>query len=214
MLRQASDVVDKLIVKKDKSAPEGLNNAMREASGYRVVVLNADDWPEIDGWLAAKPVLKTRDDTVLFGSVFYHHGNGKKTLRVSRPTQLRKNMTVWHVAMFVPMDLVAQLGMLSTAYKYAPDYDLALKIFVGGYPFKVLEHPTCNVASGGVTDIHWVSALGEVKRVKETVGGRGVILSTFEYLKALCSHSLSNGAHRIGLGGVVEMAKGRKLISE
>jgi putative colanic acid biosynthesis glycosyltransferase len=214
MLRQASDVIDKLVVKKDKSAPEGLNNAMRETSGHRVVVLNADDWPEIDGWNAAKAVLKKRDDTVLFGSVFYHHSNGKKVLRLSKPEALRKNMTVWHVAMFVPMDCLAELGMLSTAYKYAPDYDLALRIFIAGYPFKVIEYPTCNVAAGGVTDIHWVKALGEVKRVKETVGGRGAIRNTSEYLKALCLHGLSKAAHRVGLGRVVEMAKGRRLLSE
>ena len=214
MLRQASDVVDKLVVKKDKSAPEGLNNAIREASGYRVVVLNADDWPEIDGWLDAKTVLKQRDNTVLFGSVFYHPSNAKKVLRLARPEKLRKNMTVWHVAMFVPMAFLAEVGMLSTAYKYAPDYDLALKLFVGGYPFKVIDRPTCNVAAGGVTDIHWVRALREVKQVKETVGRRGLVLTTLEYVKALCSHGLSNAAHKVGLGGVVEMAKGRKLISE
>src|SRR5258708_12360536 len=73
MLRQATDVVDKLIVKKDKGTPEGLNNAIGEASGYRVVVLNADDWPEIDGWLNPKTELKKRDNTVLFGSLFTHH---------------------------------------------------------------------------------------------------------------------------------------------
>jgi glycosyltransferase involved in cell wall biosynthesis len=213
MLRQATDVVDKLIVKKDKGTPEGLNNAIGEASGYRVVVLNADDWPEIDGWLNAKTVLKKRDNTVLFGSVFYHHSNAKKVLRLSRPEELRKNMTVWHVAMFVPMAYLAELGF-STAYKYAPDYELALKLFVGGYPFKVIEHPTCNVAAGGGTDIHWVGALWEVKRVKEAVGRRGKVLSTLEYLKAVCSHGISKAAHKVGLGGVVEMMKGRKLLSE
>jgi glycosyltransferase involved in cell wall biosynthesis len=214
MLRQASDVVDKLVVKNDKSAPEGLNNAIREASGYRVVVLNADDWPEIDGWLDAKTELKQRDNTVLFGSVFYHPSKEKKILRLARPEQLRMNMTVWHVAMFVPMTVLAEVGMHSTAYKYAPDYDLALKLFVGGYPFKVIENPTCNVAAGGVTDIHWVRALGEVKRVKETVGRRGLILSTLEYAKALCSHGLSKAAHKVGLGGPVELMKGRKVLSE
>jgi glycosyltransferase involved in cell wall biosynthesis len=213
MLSEASDVVDRLVVKKDKSAPEGLNNAIREASGYRVVVLNADDWPEINGWLDAKPALRMRDSTVLFGSVFYHYSSARKVLRLSKPEDLRKNMTVWHVAMFVPMAFLTELGMLSTAYRYAPDYDLALKLFVRGYPFKVIDSPTCNVSAGGVTDIHWIRALGEVKRVKETVGRRGLVLSTFEYAKAVCSHGLSKAAHKLGLGGVVEMVKGRKLLS-
>jgi hypothetical protein len=159
-------------------------------------------------------LLKERDNTVLFGSVFYHHDDARKVLRVSRPEGLRRNMTVWHVAMFVPRTFLAELGMLSTAYKYAPDYDLALKLFVRGYPSRVIEHPTCNVAAGGVTDIHWVKALAEIKRVKETVGGRGSIRSTLEYWKAVCSHGVSKAAHRAGLGGFVEMAKGRKLTSK
>lgn len=214
MLRQAPDVVDKLIVKRDKSAPEGLNNAIAEASGYRVVVLNADDWPEIDGWLEAKAILKERDNTVIFGSVFYHFSNAGKVLRVSKPEALRKNMTVWHVAMFVPIAFLSELGMLSTAYKYAPDYDLALKLFVGGYPFRVIEYPTCNVAAGGVTDVHWVRALGEIRRVKSTVGGSGAILSAVEFLRALCAHGVSKIAHKAGLGGVVETVKGRKFLPE
>jgi hypothetical protein len=41
-------------------------------------------------------------------------------------------MTVWHVAMFVPMAFLAVLEMLSTAYKYSADYDLAMQFSFQG----------------------------------------------------------------------------------
>jgi hypothetical protein len=59
------------------------------------------------------------------------HSNAK-SIAIVETGRISQDLTVRHVAMFVPMDFLADLEMLSTAYKYSADYDLAMEFSCQG----------------------------------------------------------------------------------
>lgn len=167
------------------SEPDGgifdaMNKGVSLAAGEYIALLNADDFYRPDALeLVARAIRESSGevDCVYSDYVFLVGDIGIK--KVFRATLgLTRGMTLCHPGMFVSRKAYEKYGLYDTRYKYAADFDLALRLRLAGAKFVKVDAPVVYFTSGGAAEQNLVNAsfeaMGSIRR-------QAGIFSTFPY---------------------------------
>lgn len=197
---KGSPAVTHWISEPDDGIVDGFNKGLRLARGAWIGIINADDWYE-EGAVAA--VMAAADGAdVVHGFVRYWDGDAPREIYYPDQDKLRREMTVNHPSMFVRRAAYEACGGFDPAYRYAMDYELALRLLVKGARFRMLPQVIANMRYGGASDVHWRRAVLECARAKAALLHAPV--SSYAYA---CWQWLRGGTRRmcerLGLLGVI-----------
>ena len=152
IIERYSDKIDFWISEPDKGIADAFNKGISCSTGEIVGIINADDWYETD---AVKIIV---DNLRLYPAVYSGHMNlfdykGEILLKLhkSRPERLSQTMRVAHPSTFVHSTVYKKVGLYSTDFKSAMDYDFLLR--VRAYPFEIviIDKVLSNMRLGGIS---------------------------------------------------------------
>ncbi|QHT68841.1 glycosyltransferase [Rhodocytophaga rosea] len=156
--------IDYWVSEPDKGISDGFNKGIQACRGEIVGIINSDDWYERDA--VEKIVKNIGDNDVAYGKIVYWRHNKIDKVSPANHTLLPREMSVNHMAVFVRKTAYEKWGSFDTALKYAMDYDLLLRFFLGGATYVYIDAIIANMRWGGLSDNLWISAVKEVHAIK------------------------------------------------
>lgn len=170
----------------DAGISDAFNKGIGFANGEVIGILNAGDWYEPDAVRAAIEIFAQRPDVeVVCGWQQYWKGDEEEFVFTSDPAKLTREMTVNHASMFVKRSVYERLGLFDTTYKYAMDYELALRLIVNDVKFFTVEKVIANMRYEGASHANWQEGLREVKQAKLTYLGQSLNIEVYYYFQLL-----------------------------
>jgi glycosyltransferase involved in cell wall biosynthesis len=133
----------------DQGMYHAMNEGISRSTGELVGVINSDDWYEPDAVeIAVREFLSSDRRTVIYGITRYYGERGLDMILSYDHSKLPTRM-INHPACFVPSALYREYGTFDTKYRVAADYELLLRLFRHGVPFRHVERILANFRHGG-----------------------------------------------------------------
>ena len=181
----------KWLSEKDKGIADAFNKGIERATGDIVNMLNAADYYYDDTILATVSSTFLEQPNILWLHGKYQLQRGGLRVTIGKPfdpLKLYRGMrSLSHQSMFIKKILHKKYGLYDTALKNAMDYDFVCRIY--REPFVFLLTPLVVFAPGGTTELDYLSALKEGRKVFEIHHGKSFKLIAWQWrLKIL--HSL------------------------
>lgn len=136
----------------DSGIYQAMNRGIDRANGKYIVFMNADDCFSVDNAISASVELleKTQAD-VSFADVSYLYDNGKSTLWKGDLSIVFSAPPFCHQVMFTKTDLLKEIGYFNEKYKIVSDYEMIVRLVLGGYRFVHLNENIATFRAGGVS---------------------------------------------------------------
>lgn len=152
--------------------PITLNALLEQAAGRWVMVLNGDDYVEID---ALVDLLATADNSyrpmILCGEVQVLSPDGRPMgVRRCRLDLLDRFMSVNHAAMLVKRSVFEKVCMFDPRYPSNYDYVWTWRVFRAGIPFTAYPHILAHARTDGISTQRAHEAAKEILAVKMAAG--------------------------------------------
>jgi GT2 family glycosyltransferase len=152
--------------------PVTLNALLEQAVGCWVMVLNGDDYFEVN---ALTDLLENADQSdrpmILCGEVSVLSPEGYPIgVRRCRLDLLNRFMSINHPAMVVKRSVFDKAGMFDLRYPSNYDYVWTWRVFRAGIPLKVYPHILAHVRGGGISTQSAHEAAKEILAVKIAAG--------------------------------------------
>lgn len=138
----------------DNGMYEAMNKGIRMAGGKYVVFLNTDDYFH-DRYAISDSVsaLENSGADFSYASNRLLMENGIcRTIRKPEIGSFVAQMPFCHQTMFTKRDALIQVGLFNEMYKSSADYDLVLRMILGGYKYVEVETDIVTYRSGGVSE--------------------------------------------------------------
>jgi glycosyltransferase involved in cell wall biosynthesis len=152
------------ISRRDDGMWFAMNEGIRRAKGELVGLIHSDDWYEPGALeIAASEFEASGRAAIVYGMTRYWDARGVDMVLSYDHSRLPERM-INHPSCFVPRAVYDRVGVFDTRYRVAADYELLLRAFRMGVPFRHVERILANFRSGGFSSRH--SSGGDVLRAQ------------------------------------------------
>ncbi|MGE5340253.1 MAG: glycosyltransferase family 2 protein [Candidatus Omnitrophota bacterium] len=171
IIRAYDHAITSWISEPDRGIFDAMNKGIRKSSGSFLAFLNADDWyePHILEKVKEKisSITESLENRVIYCDYYSYDEELSSETRTEQISELKywKGMTVSHQAMFVHRSVIETLGMFSTDYRFASDYDYFLRMITAGVVFTKVDVHGVNFRKGGVSTQYMNRSIGEVSKI-------------------------------------------------
>ena len=175
----------------DKGIYDAMNKGIKVSTGEIVGIINSDD-QFYDSNTINEVVEQycSNEGCVIHGDIEYSDGNiSRKVAPDSDIDKMKRGPVVLHPTMFVPKDIYNAVGLFSTQYRIAADYDMMLKIYLRGYRYVYLNRVISVMTAGGASDKNRIRGFYECYLITLRAG-LNPLLCTFNFLKRAILSSL------------------------
>ena len=201
VLRSFERGIDCWVSEPDAGISDAFNKGIALASGDIIGIINADDWYEPDAVATVVDAFSASQADVVCGAMQYWQGDRRGLIFYSDPGSLHLESTVNHPTVFVKRETYLRHGLFCTQYRYAMDYDLLLRFYLGGVRFHVLPRVLANMQLGGASDSAVLPISRELYTIKTSHMGRPVphaLYSAYHFARTHASKFLREvGADRL-----------------
>jgi glycosyltransferase involved in cell wall biosynthesis len=185
ILEQCNDLIDYWRSEPDRGIYDAFNKGIRLARGEWIAFLGADDEYYPDALQSYADFLSTDRSAGLqyISSRVELTRAGRVYRTVGKAWSWRdfsKFMSVAHVGSMHHRTLFGQFGPFDETYRICGDYELLLRPRAN-LRTAFLPITTARMAYGGISNLHPLPVLFEVRRAKRTSGGRPALLCLVEY---------------------------------
>jgi hypothetical protein len=126
-----------------------MNEGVRRATGDLVGLIHSDDWYEPGALATAAAEFEASDrQAILYGLTRYYDERGLDMILSYDHSRLPERM-INHPSCFIPKSVYERIGPYDTTYRVAADYELLLRAFRMGVPFRHVERILANFRHGG-----------------------------------------------------------------
>lgn len=199
IIRKYENNISYWISEPDKGIYDAMNKGVSLSNGKIVALLNADDYYSCSNSisLVVNSIL-FYENAIYYGDAIIQYDDlGIESLKKGM-LDLTKGMTFSHQSMFVCKDVYEKNGLYNTNYKYAADFEFALRMYLLGIQYVYLPHPLVNFRYGASSDKYFHKSYSEVFLIiyKE----RGFIYSmryTVVFLKSICLRLIHQAIRKI-----------------
>lgn len=144
--------IDFWISEPDNGIYEAFNKGLLYATGDYIGFLNSDDWYEPNSIEKIVQELKPYPSIYCGNMNLCGSKDGVKIMiHKSRPDRLFQTMRIAHPATFVSRQIFDMIGIFSTDYKIAGDYDFFLRAKLRGFEIIVVDQIISNMLLGGIS---------------------------------------------------------------
>jgi len=174
VIKKYEHKVSKWISEPDSGIYDAMNKGIEMATGDLVGLINADDWmTENSLSVIADHYIKNKN-TILCGNVFLWNNSEKGKIKKSDLKHLKREMTIWHPGVFVPLEIYKRIGAFNVQYKILGDYEFILRAYLNGETFLMLAHTTANMSFGGVSNKLIKKSMQESFDIKQKLLGKAL----------------------------------------
>lgn len=166
IIKRHPGLVDILISEKDSGIYNAMNKGAALATGQYILYINGDDRIIADGFNQAKAILEMEHPQILscHAEVLLTDEAHSGLLKPA-PRLLYFFNSIPHLSTFVSSDLQKEYKFREDL-KIASDYDLFLRLFLGGHRFRVSEVTTAAHYRGGFSS-NVERSLSEIRQIKK-----------------------------------------------
>lgn len=195
------------VSEKDAGISDAFNRGLALANGEIIGILNSDDWYATD--TVERVVQAFRDQPgagIACGRLQYWKADQADAIFPSLPEQLGIDMTVNHPTMFVHRQVYLRAGLFKLDYRFAMDYELALRFQAMGARFVSVDGVLANMRFDGAADRNWFRSLREMRKAqREIYPGRFALAYALKFTRAVTGRLLA----AVGLGAVNRFYRSR-----
>ena len=144
----------RVIVKKDTSIYNAMNQAIEEAKGEYLLFLNCGDKLYSNDVLGAvaKAINEEKQEKIIFGNSYAEN----KDITTNYPSKITKRYlqtrTICHQAAFIPKKSFNDVGLYDERYRVVADWNHFLNAFLAGYEFVNINKVVCKYLGGGYSE--------------------------------------------------------------
>lgn len=151
IIERYSSQVDFFLSEADSGIYNAMNKAILVARGRWINFLNAGDVFTSREVLSRMARELGGSGDVLFGDRNYVK-NGERVLQTAKPIDtIFEKMPFGHQSAFVSTEVLKR-NMFNETYKFAADYDLFFRLYIGNCVFKHVDIVVCDFLSGGQSE--------------------------------------------------------------
>jgi glycosyltransferase involved in cell wall biosynthesis len=169
----------KLLSEKDSGIYNAMNKGINQANGQLLGIINSDDWYELNAVEIAVDYFNKFGLAVFHGFQRTYIGMDEKNIICTNSSQLRYGM-IEHPTCFIPLELYKKFGVFNEKYRYAADYELALRLKTNNIPFIIMDSVISNFREGGAS--HTRDASLEVYKIWHELKYISYIQYLFNYI--------------------------------
>jgi glycosyltransferase involved in cell wall biosynthesis len=198
----------------DNGISDAFNKGLRQCTGDVIAILNADDT------LLSGSLQKVADDflsnpqAIIFGNMIYRDPETHKEWIVKPDiNKMNNEMSLYHIACFIPKSVYKQIGEYDLNYKLAMDYDLFIRALSLKIPFIYKDYSYGVMNKGGMSFKHWNKALKEQAQIQIKYSLDSKFSIKIRLFKRLIKDSLIDYLERNNWTGLLKIiVKAKKAI--
>ena len=166
LIKKNSNKNKKIIIKKNSSIYEAMNEGIKKSKGDIIQILNSDDIlysNSIIKKVIAKIKKQPKIDIFLGNVVYFSYKNFYNTSRYFKANKkkianLKKGDMPPHPSSFIRKKVYNKFGLYNSKYKIAADFDFFLRVFtINKIKFKILNMDIVKMRSGGASNKNIIS---------------------------------------------------------
>ncbi len=165
VIKEFSDVIKYWVSEPDEGISDAFNKGVKAATGDWVGLLNADD-EYCTGTLNYVGELNSHAD-VLYGKMETLEKGVSTGVYVPNHERLEEDMTICHPATFIRKIAYDKYGVYRKDFRLAMDYELLLRMKVGGAMFSFCDRLFTQMTMEGVSNANWKKAFKEVQLARK-----------------------------------------------
>jgi glycosyltransferase involved in cell wall biosynthesis len=196
-IKQYANKIDYFVSQPDNGIYDAMNKGISLSSGDIVGIINSDDWYERDTVETIARTYEEDDGCIQYGICRYFDDEGEIIVQTPLASRLERQM-IAHPTCFVPKRLYTMHGDFDTDYKIAADYDLMLRMYKKGVPFRLHHKLLSNCTVGGACHSNPHTSFREIAMIKH----RHSVITRRQMRKLLLKNELKRPVN-----SVVEMLK-------
>lgn len=206
IIRRHEDKLAAWVSEPDRGISDAFNKGIAKSTGHLVGILNADDWYEPQAISRAVQAFLDGAE-VIHGNQQYWLPDGqggvtKDFTFTADQSKLPLEMTINHPTVFVARDVYQDLGLFRLDMRYAMDYELMLRFWLGHKRFVHIPVIQANMQLDGASDQNWPKAYYESYLAKR-INGIGWGSAYPYYLKMMIRTTVARLLPSLGLGAVL-----------
>ena len=140
----------KWISEKDSGIYDAMNKGIKLSRGTIIGILNSDDWYEST---SLQQIVNTGDYDLIYGRLKIYDNN--KLLYIEKANKklklLKKGMILNHPTVFVKKKVYNEIGLFSTEFIIASDWDFIIRVWKNNYTMKGIDEVLANFSIGGAS---------------------------------------------------------------
>jgi glycosyltransferase involved in cell wall biosynthesis len=185
VIRRYDDKISSWVSEPDNGISDAFNKGIAAAHGEFVALLNADDWLSEDQIAQGVRALQSFSADYVYGDLLFHDENGVILYRINGDPDygriIRSKMPeLCHPTVLARRSVYERFGLFDTRYRYAMDYEWALRLHVQGAQGKYVKEIVGHMGLGGASDASFRQAIREVRDIAIQYG-RSRIIAEIEY---------------------------------
>ncbi len=185
VIRRYENKIAYWVSEPDKGISDAFNKGITAARGEFIALLNADDWMSEDQIEQGVHALQNSSADYVFGDLLFHDETGTILYRINGDPDygrtIRSKMPeLCHPTVLVRKSAYDRFGLFDTRYRYAMDYEWALRLHVRGARGKYVQQIVGHMGLGGASDASFRKAILEVRDIAVRYG-RNRLVSEIEY---------------------------------
>lgn len=160
-----------IISEKDYGISDAFNKGIKSASGDIITILNSDDYyTSIDVFTKVVEMFKISNIGFVHGNILFNDDIYGSNIRKPLLCDIREAMPFNHPTMFLKKDIYKIVGYFNLKYKFAMDYDLAVRIVRSTKDFEINQkyingEPLVVMNFGGASWTNEINSIHETKRI-------------------------------------------------
>jgi glycosyltransferase involved in cell wall biosynthesis len=175
IIRKYNDKIAYWVSEPDQGISDAFNTGILKASGEFIGLLNADDWMSRDQVERGVHALQISPVDYVFGDLLFHDASGVVLYRINGDPDYARSIRskmpeICHPTVLARRSVYDRFGLFDTRYRYAMDYEWALRLHVhgaqGGYVKEIEGH----MGLGGASDASFRKAVIEVRDIAVRYG--------------------------------------------
>lgn len=153
IIEKYRDNISIIVSEPDHGIYDAMNKGIDLATGDIIGIINSDDWYEPDVFGMVRKCFAESDAEVIYGRVNLIGTNGESEVFIPGDIEkLRYKIGPLHPTVFVKKEIYKKYKTFQVKYKIAADYDLMLRLYIGGVKFRCLDKVMANYRRGGTSD--------------------------------------------------------------
>ena len=178
----------------DFGISDAFNKGISLATGEIIGIINSDDWYEDCSIETVVKKFSEGNTDIAHGKLRRWLPDGRKEISLSNDESLFVDSTINHPTVFVKREVYQILGLFSTDFKYAMDYEWLLRAKTSGnLRFSYIDSCLANMSLTGISSQRWIKSNEEVLRAKNIYVAqiRNYLYFYYKVLKGSISSILS-----------------------
>jgi glycosyltransferase involved in cell wall biosynthesis len=167
IVKKYTNHIDTIVSESDRGISDAFNKGLKLATGSVVAILNADDTLAPGSLDKVAQEHLERPESIIYGDMIYRDPDTNlQSIVKPQIEKMKYEMSLYHIAAFIPKSVYNLIGEYNLNYKLAMDYDFFIRCMKSNVEFYYTPFAYGTMNKGGVSFKYWSNALREQAEIQ------------------------------------------------